>query len=66
MVPGEMDDEHVVAANVSLYPRDWDVVDQVKERYGQGTRSAALRLIIRDWVNVRDPLHVTYQPAPAE
>ena len=39
--------EYTEAGNVSLYPSDWAIVDEV-DTYDAG-RSATLRRIIREW-----------------
>jgi len=44
-----MTDEQVVPRNVSLYPNDWAVVNQVAKDTGQRSYSGALRFIITDW-----------------
>jgi len=39
--------QRVEAANVSLYPEDWEIVDNADT--GRAGRSATLRRIIREW-----------------
>ena len=46
------DTEQVQVRGVSLYPADWATVESVAKDYG-ATTSAALRLIIRDWVRMQ-------------
>jgi hypothetical protein len=43
-----MSGERTESQNVSLYARDWEVVNEVAERIGGGNRSAAIRYIIRE------------------
>ena len=54
-----MTDEQVVPRNVSLYPNDWAVVNQVAKDTGQRSYSGALRYIITDWTR-----RVKRQPVP--
>jgi len=42
------------ATNVTLYPDDWKIVDQVAQDYGHQGRSGALRYIIRDWARMKE------------
>lgn len=45
---------NVVSGNVTLYPQDWQVVDALAESLGL-TRSAAIRMIIRRWLESASP-----------
>ena len=42
-----------VPINVTVYPEDLAVIDQVAKDYGGVTRSSAIRYIIRDWVRMQ-------------
>lgn len=46
------DTEQVQVRGVSLYPVDWATVESVAKDSG-ATTSAALRLIIREWVRMK-------------
>lgn len=41
-------DERVEPKNITLYPSDWQIVQEVSTQFGLGL-SAALRMIVRDW-----------------
>lgn len=41
-------EERVEARNVSLYPSDWNIIDEYGTPMGLNT-SAALRVIVRQW-----------------
>lgn len=32
--------------NISLYPEEWKLIDEVKELYGLASRSAAIRFLV--------------------
>jgi len=48
----EMNEQRVMARNVSMYPEDWAVVWQVAKDTGQSA-SGGLRLIIREYVALK-------------
>lgn len=52
-----------VPRNVSLYPRDWTIVENVA-RPGGMSYSQALRSIIRDWKRMKETYHGQVQPVP--
>ena len=45
--------EQVIPRNISMYPEDWAIVDEVRKQYGYQGRSGAVRFIIRDWARLR-------------
>jgi len=45
----------VVKKNVSMYPREWQIVERVKQRYSLST-AAALRHIVNQWQELQDQL----------
>lgn len=49
------DGDSVERRSVSLYPQDWAEVDTLARTAG-GSTSGALRRIIREWSNLRDPV----------
>lgn len=44
---------NTVSINITLYPEDLTVIDQVAKAYGHETRSSTIRFIIRDWARMR-------------
>jgi hypothetical protein len=44
-----MTDERIEPHNVSLYPSDWRIIEQVARETGIRSMSAALRLILKEW-----------------
>lgn len=43
-----MTEQRVVARNITMYPEDWQVVDDAGKKIGLST-STALRVIVRQW-----------------
>lgn len=43
------EDEKVEARNVTMYPRDWAVVERLALSSGVQSLSGALRLIVQEW-----------------
>jgi hypothetical protein len=54
----------VIPRNISMYPIDWETVDQVAKDYGHQSRSAAIRHIIRDWQRLSTQFHPMPAPTP--
>lgn len=48
-----MTERTATATNITLYPEDLAVIDQVAKDYGHEARSSAIRYIIRDWVRLQ-------------
>ena len=43
-----------VPKNVSMYPRDWAIVDALAQEYGFRKVSQALQLVVRQYAQLRD------------
>jgi len=52
-----MTDERTEAHNVSLYPSDWRDVERIAQETGIRSTSAALRLILQEWRQIRAMYH---------
>lgn len=52
--------EQVKKKNISLYPREWGIVEQVERRYSLST-SAAIRHIVNQWQEMRYQLPLPLQ-----
>jgi hypothetical protein len=48
-----MAEEKSEAHNISLYPQDWRDVEKVAEQSGVRSISAALRIILQEWRQIR-------------
>ena len=55
-----MSESQVEPRTVTLYPEDWEIVDQVAQSTRQRSRSGALRFIIAEYQRLR------YPPAPPD
>lgn len=42
--------------NVSMWPEQWQIVDDISRRYGLGSVSTALRFIVTDYRRMLDEL----------
>jgi len=45
---------YVEPRNVSMYPRDWEIIDCEAKRLDLTSTSAALRVIVREWRRMKD------------
>lgn len=60
---GRMDNgngQRVEPGNVTLYPIDWATIDALAKDKGLG-RSAALRIIVREWTELKNELEQVRQ-----
>ena len=54
--------ELAVGKNVSLYPSEWMMLDQIAKDYGLGSRSAAVRYILHNWAKMKTAQASTGSP----
>lgn len=57
--------EKVERQNISLYPREWELLDQFKELYGLASRSAAIRFLLVTQITTKEVKEEIKQPAVA-
>lgn len=59
----DKDDDKTIIRNVSMYSDQWDVIDEINDRFDFRNTSAALRFAINDYKRLRNGSQATQPEA---